>query len=80
MIVGLTGGIGSGKTTVAKEFIKLNVPIYFADEEAKRLMHTSLPLKKGIKVLFGEEAYQDESLNKTFLAQRVFKDKYFYKN
>ena len=53
-IVGLTGGIGSGKTTVAKEFKKLGVPIYIADEEAKKLMNKSKVIKRKLKALFGD--------------------------
>ena len=41
IIVGLTGGIGSGKTTIAKQFVSLGIPVYIADEEAKKLMTTS---------------------------------------
>ena len=74
-IVGLTGGIGSGKTTVAKQFKKLGVPIYIADEEAKKLMNKSKVVKRKLKALFGDEAYVYERLNRPFLAQKIFKDK-----
>ena len=74
-IVGLTGGIGSGKTTVAKQFEKLGVPIYIADEEAKKLMNKSKVIKRKLKALFGEEAYLDERLNRPFLAKKIFNDK-----
>jgi len=55
IIVGLTGGIGSGKTTVAKAFAKLGVPVYIADEEAKSLMRRSKVIKRKLIKLFGED-------------------------
>ncbi|WP_242085083.1 dephospho-CoA kinase [Aestuariivivens sediminis] len=75
IIVGLTGGIGSGKTTVANVFKALGVPIYIADEEAKRLMNTSKVIKRKLIALFGEEAYRDGKLNKSFLAKVIFNDR-----
>lgn len=75
IIVGLTGGIGSGKTTVAKEFEILGIPVYIADIEAKKLMNNSMQLQKEIIVLFGEQAYKNKTLNKPFIANIIFKDK-----
>jgi len=75
IIVGLTGGIGSGKTTVAKEFEKLGVPIYIADEEAKKLMDKSKVIQRKLKTLFGDEAYVNDRLNRPFLAQKIFNNK-----
>lgn len=74
-IVGLTGGIGSGKTTVAKMFQKLGVPIYIADDEAKKLMNESKVLKHELIQLFGENAYLNEGLNRPFIADIIFNDK-----
>lgn len=74
-IVGLTGGIGSGKTTVAKAFAKLGVPVYIADEEAKSLMKHSKIIKRKLIKLFGPEAYVENELNKPFLANIIFSDK-----
>ena len=74
-IVGLTGGIGSGKSTVARMFAELGVPVYFADDEAKKLMVTSESLIAGIKKRFGEKAYDESGLNTRYLAEVVFKDK-----
>lgn len=74
-IVGLTGGIGSGKTTVAKMFNELGVPIYIADFEAKKLMNSSKYIKKKLIHLFGNEAYIREKLNKPFLTSKIFSDK-----
>ncbi len=73
-LVGLTGGIGSGKTTVAKMFVALGTPVYNSDLEAKKLMRKSKKLKKAIIELFGEEAYRDEKLNKKYLSDQVFND------
>ena len=65
IIVGLTGGIGSGKTTVAKTFNALGIPVYIADEEAKKLMNTSKVLKRKLIELFGNNAYLDEQIEQT---------------
>ena len=75
IIVGLTGGIGSGKTTVAKQFSTLGIPVYIADEEAKGLMRRSKIIKRRLIKLFGDEAYIDNELNKPFLANIIFNDK-----
>jgi len=72
--VGLTGGIGSGKTTIAKIFELLNVPVYYADEASKRLYHTDLDLICNIKKHFGEDIYINEQLNRSKLAAIVFND------
>ena len=74
-VIGLTGGIGSGKSTVARMFELLNVPVYYADQEAKRLMTNSTTLKLGIVQLFGERAYVNNKLNRRYIADVVFKDK-----
>lgn len=75
IIVGLTGGIGSGKTTVAKAFHVLGIPIYIADDEAKKLMRTSKVVKKKIIGLFGDNAYVDGELNRSFIANIIFENK-----
>ena len=73
--VGITGGIGSGKTTVAKIFQLLRVPVYFADERAKWLMIHDSNLVNSIKETFGTEAYfADGRLNREWLAEYVFSD------
>lgn len=76
MVVGLTGGIGSGKTTVAKLFVELGIPVYFADDEAKKLMVKSPVIKRKIRKVFGEESYVDGELNRPFIAAEVFNDKF----
>lgn len=75
IIVGLTGGIGSGKTTVAKEFERLGVPVYIADDEAKKLMKRSKIIKRKLIQLFGEKAYVNNELNKPLIANIIFNDK-----
>lgn len=72
--IGLTGGIGSGKSTVARVFKVLGAQVYRADIEAKRLMNTDENLKNKIIKLFGEEAYHDGKLNSPFIASLVFND------
>ncbi|MCK5639093.1 MAG: dephospho-CoA kinase [Flavobacteriaceae bacterium] len=74
-VIGLTGGIGSGKTTIAKMFESLNIPVYYADIEAKKLMNTSNNIKIKLIDLFGDETFIDESLNRSYIANIVFKDK-----
>lgn len=74
-LVGITGGIGSGKSTVAKVFSILGIPLYFADERAKWLMANDALLKKNIIDAFGEESYSDRGiLNREFLARHIFGD------
>lgn len=75
IIVGLTGGMGSGKTTVANMFIELGMPIYIADVEARKLMNSSEVIKRELIQLFGTNAYSDGKINKAFLADKIFNDK-----
>jgi len=75
IVVGLTGGIGSGKSTVARMFQNLGVPVYFADNEAKRIMHESAEVKKKLLLTFGAETFDKGSLNTVYLAKMVFNDK-----
>ncbi len=72
--IGLTGGMGSGKTTVAQIFQVLGIPVYNADTEAKRLMNTNTDLKISILKNFGEESYKDGMLNKAYISSVVFND------
>lgn len=78
-IIGLTGGIGSGKTTVAKMFEELGVPIYIADTEAKKLTNTSKIIKKELIALLGEETYLNNTLNKKYVANLIFNDEHLLK-
>ena len=75
MLVGLTGGIGSGKSTVLERFKTFeDVAVYNADIEAKRLMNTSTVIKEKLLVLFGEKAYENNHLNRNYIASIVFSD------
>ncbi len=73
--IGLTGGIGSGKSTIAKIFELLHVPVYYADAASKRLYHTDKELMANLKKHFGDDIYTYELLNRTKLAALVFADK-----
>jgi dephospho-CoA kinase len=72
--IGLTGGIGSGKSTVARIFQSLGIPIYSSDVEAKRLMREDPSIRNQIVQFFGPESYQPDQLNTRHLASIVFKD------
>jgi len=72
LLVGLTGGIGSGKTLVCSIFEKLRVPVYHADEAARRLMNSDAGLMENIRKMFGDQAYSREGLNRPYLAGLVF--------
>lgn len=72
--IGLTGGIGSGKTTVCSIFRELGVSVYDADREAKRLMESDAGLIKLIRNLLGSNAYYKGRLNRKFIAEMVFYD------
>lgn len=71
--IGLTGGIGSGKTTIANHFKTLGIPVYIADDEARKIMQTSVVID-GIKKAFGEALFEGEVLKRDKLAQIVFND------
>ena len=74
-IIGLTGGIGSGKSAVLSVFSSFGVPCYESDSRAKKLMHEDLELIYQIKALFGDEIYENDKLNRSKLADLVFADK-----
>ena len=72
-IIGITGGIGSGKSLVCKIFATMNIPIYDADSRAKSLMNNDLVLKKNIQTLLGEQAYTPVGeYNRPWVASQVF--------
>jgi dephospho-CoA kinase len=72
--IGITGGIGSGKSTVAKIFEVLGIPVYYADDAAKRIMNEDEELKLQLQKTFGEEAYINSNLNRKYIADIVFAD------
>jgi len=73
--IGITGGIGSGKTTVCRIFESLGIPIFYADIVAKQIMVTDPVLVAGVKAAFGNESYDvTGKLNNKYIAQIVFND------
>ncbi len=73
-IIGLTGGIGSGKTTVSNYFAAFGIPVYIADDEAKKITNEPEIIAK-IKEIFGSEIFENHILNRKKLATLVFDDK-----
>jgi dephospho-CoA kinase len=74
-IVGITGGIGSGKTTMAIFFKSIGIPVYHADAEAKALMNRSKVIRRKLIGLFGDSAYKDGQLNRPYLRTQIFNNK-----
>ena len=72
--IGLTGGIGSGKTTVARIFEVLGIPVYYADDAAKRIMNEDEKLREQLIHHFGAATYTDNILNRSYLASVIFSD------
>jgi dephospho-CoA kinase len=72
LTVGITGGIGAGKTTVCKIFEELGAKVIYADELAKEIMENDESLKKKIKKIFGEKSYIGGKLNRKFIADIIF--------
>jgi dephospho-CoA kinase len=70
--VGITGGIGSGKTTICHLFESLGIPVYYADDRAKWLLGHDPELIQAVKDLLGEEAYVDGQYNRAYVASVVF--------
>ena len=73
--IGLTGGFGSGKSTIAKIFEVLGIPVYYADLEAKRIMNEDTELRAEIIRHFGENSYVERQLNRSYLSSIVFENK-----
>jgi dephospho-CoA kinase len=74
--IGITGGIGSGKSTVCRIFAQLGIPVYYADDRAKILLQESSELRKGLLQAFGSKVYGKEGvLDRKYLAEIVFNDK-----
>lgn len=74
MIVGLTGGIGSGKTTVGEIFKHLKIPVFVADEESKKLLRSSESLKQKLSELIGPDLIRQGEIDKAYMAKRIFSD------
>lgn len=75
MLIGITGGIGSGKSTIAKQLRQMGYEVYDTDSQAKRLIVEDAHIREQITELFGPEAYQDGIYQTAFIAQQVFADK-----
>lgn len=73
--IGITGGIGSGKSTVARIFEILGIPVYYADASAKRLMNEDPELRELLIVHFGEKTFEYGELNRAYLSAIVFNNK-----
>lgn len=73
-ILGITGGIGSGKSTVSELFHICGIPVYTADDESKKLVATSPVIREKLIAMFGEDLYKDGILNKALLASYIFTD------
>lgn len=74
--IGITGGIGAGKSTVSHIFMVLGIPVYDADQHARKLMETDTDLMNSIKKLLGEDAYHGQDLNRSWIAKQVFSDRW----
>ena len=72
--VGVTGGIGSGKSIICKVFQNLGIPVYEADIAARRLMGEDESIRTGLVTYFGRVVFQDAQLNRKYLAERIFSD------
>ena len=73
-IIGLTGGIGSGKTSVAKLLEEKDFPVYYSDDEAKNIVNKNSELKEKIIFLLGEKSYSDGVYNRKYVSEKVFND------
>jgi dephospho-CoA kinase len=73
--VGITGGIGSGKSTVAKVFEVLGIPVYYADEAARRVMNEDEEVRQQIIQHFGASSYTNNQLDRAYIASQVFSNK-----
>lgn len=73
--IGVTGGIGSGKTTICRLLETIGIPVYYADVEAKLLMNTDVEIRTALVDWFGADLYEGGELNRALLASYIFSDK-----
>lgn len=71
-LIGITGGIGSGKTTIARQLEQLGYPVYFSDAEAKRIIMSNPMVRSGIETLFGSEVFEGDRYHTELVAKQVF--------
>ncbi len=71
-VIGVTGGIGSGKSIVGLILSTMGYPVYYSDQEAKWVMNNDTELRKELIAVFGQDAYLDNELNRPFLAEKIF--------
>jgi len=74
-MIGITGGIGSGKSTIAKALVKRGLTVYDCDKEAKRIIAEDEEVRKAIVALLGEDSFVNGQYNTAYVAKRVFEDK-----
>lgn len=72
--IGLTGGIGSGKSFVADLLTKMGYPVYYSDSRSKELTKSNPTIREGLIAMFGEEVFKEEGLNTTLIAEKMFQD------
>ena len=73
-VIGITGGIGSGKSFVCKILEEMGYAVYYSDDRAKILMNSDLRIQKELKQLFGEEVYNEDGLNRELISKKIFSD------
>ena len=73
-VIGITGGIGSGKTFVCKILEKMGYSVYYSDDRAKLLMNSDFRIQKELKRLIGADAYTKQGLNRKFVSSKLFSD------
>lgn len=71
--VGITGGIGSGKSFICQVIEKMGFPVYYSDSESKKIIQTDPEIRLKLTALYGQEVFSNNSLNRTFLAEQIFK-------
>jgi dephospho-CoA kinase len=73
-LIGLTGGIGSGKSTIARVLEAMGYPVFYSDVVGKELLVSDVEIRRELVELVGEKVYEDGRLNRSYLAQRIFSD------
>ena len=73
--IGITGGIGSGKSVISRLLKIMGYPVYDSDSWAKVLMNEDKAIRDSLSAMFGDEVYTDTGLNRSFLAQKIFNNK-----